>query len=1398
MDMIQGFIQPQKTHSVEDAIPTFCDRVESSTLISDRRSAVLSLKSFSREYRETVIASGLKPLISALKKDHEDEDSVKAILETLLILFIRGEGSNDLTRQWISQHSRLKNGKYPSPLVMKQELEQFDQFSLWIADALTQTNELVHLFIRLLENDNFHIRLYTIQLLEAIITTRPQRGREALISLPIGISTLVSMLDDIHDPIRDEAILLLTAVSSDNSHIQKLVAFENIFQRLFMIVENEGGLRGSIVVGDCLTLISTILKYNTSNQCLFFESSNLPYLARVLNEPISGDEEFYWNSQRLVNIGISLEIVRLTVEPGNSTTKKHQIALSEAGILMVILRLALYHGTPNDIRPLSLLTAADLIRDNPTVQKQLGDIDVPYWDICLPNATIAADGAVIPILDLLMSWVFYSNSVLAFEIRVASLELLKAYFSKNLELRRTVLQAQIENLKDDSTENRNLKPNFISILIEYDPHMSLNPYKLFFATDLLLSMAKTDEDSVELAEMLRNLICGDSATDAEGLSFIQTIFELLLTSITSKDIRIPLSYLGFLVVYMFEDLKAVEDFLSSKANINSLLNYASHSSDEVITVKCMIIMLLGVAYEFSSSTAAVPRAQLYDMLVKTIGVDNYTSKIKQFKDNIIKDFGSSYFGPEFDDTGLPKIYYTTYFVHLFKENYFRIQSSLRRSPEEDPNGKISFKDFIELQEQLIAAKKQLKVSDDENSKIVQELKTKIEELEQELEKIKLEHIKSSEGLSISDVKCQELTKSLKASEQAVKDLTAKNLELEQLKDKNQKQIEGNKAALAKFRERVTNLEENIKVITDEKKKAEDGINKMNRELFTLTKEKDSIANELKKLQKQSETSLQNADKENKLLNKKISQLQSELNNLQKQIEVLISEKNKLNESNLGLSKQLEELKPRIASHEKLIPKLTDKLKSLATDYKEIDADRETLRKQLEDMQVNSNSEVSALKSEVNNFEKANSALQKANEELTGRVAELTESLNSTKKKLKNSDETLKAEKKSLLDNIIELKSQFSSAKKESEELKKSLATSSKEFERVSQKVKDLEKSRDEFASKLKSTQLDLESANSNGKNLENERDQYKSELGVVKDSNLNLEKKCENLESDLKSKIKELDNSNSIGNNISVDKDREHNHLIEQLNDLKDEKDSMKLKTSQLEKELKERTENAKKADLSRKIELATANNSITEYQKKLSELQDKHSALEKKYSEVGDANNTVGYSNDNSGGNKKNKRNSVKKENQSDEQLKILTKKVTALESENKSLNVLVDELKAVKEKLSEKDAQITKLNNELTEKGSRSEITIRDMDAKIQELTIKCESVEELKKSFEELQKQNKVVESERDELVLLVSELDEKNQHFRDKLEGFDYQFSSEEEEDEDNDGDDGGDENDDNDP
>ena len=78
----------------------------------------------------------------------------------------------------------------------------------------------------------------------------------------MGVSKLVDLLHDEREVIRNDvnetiafasandrislqALLLLQILTESNANIQKIVAFENGFERLFEILTSEGGCQGS-------------------------------------------------------------------------------------------------------------------------------------------------------------------------------------------------------------------------------------------------------------------------------------------------------------------------------------------------------------------------------------------------------------------------------------------------------------------------------------------------------------------------------------------------------------------------------------------------------------------------------------------------------------------------------------------------------------------------------------------------------------------------------------------------------------------------------------------------------------------------------------------------------------------------------------------------------------------------------------------------------------------------------------------------------------------------------------------------------------------------------------------------------------------------------------------------
>lgn len=1143
---------------------------------------MLGLKAFSRQYRESVIASGLKPLLNTLKRDYMDEDSVKAILETILILFIRGDGHDDLTRGWISQQSRLQNGKYPSPLVMKQEKEQVDQFSLWIADALTQSEDLIHLLVEFWEIDNFHIRLYTIQLLEATMATRPLKARSALISLPTSISTMVSLLDDMHEPIRDEAILLLMAVVNDSAHVQKLVAFENIFERLFSIIEEEGGLRGSLVVNDCLSLINNILKYNTSNQTLFLETGNLPKLAHLLSEPISQDEGFFWNGQRIININTALDIVSLTVEPGNTVTSQHQNVLFDSSVLMVVLRLAFFHNIPKRVRPIALLTAANMIRSNEYAQIEFSKIDVPYFDPSLPTNSTANGGPIklVPVISILINWMLYANSVHTFDTRVACSRLLKAYLMDSFDIQKDFLSHQEQLYNQHSTTNSHdaeendtsekadeeesaneetisgatdgnlLKANLFEVLLNYDTELNLNPFKLFFTTDIFMFLFQQDhKSSEELREITRNVTTGNNLDDEEPLKAIQTISELLTTSLTAADIRIPISYLTFLIYWLFGDFKATNDFLSDKSVIKSLLSFSYQIQDEDITIKCLVTMLLGVAYEFSSKESPFPRKEYFEFVTKSLGKDNYASRIKQFKkDSFFSEIDQnedSILTPELDETGLPKVYFSAYFIHLFNENMYRIRTALSHNPDEEPISKISFEEVEELQKQCAKLKSELGSLQTETKTTNEDLTEKLgtlskehEELVEKYQSLTSSHMSLKENVSSLEIELKSITESLN-------EMTKLRDALETKDKDNSFALQEYKSTIHKQEEAIRTLEKELETISSQKKKAEDGINKMGKDLFALSREKQAVEEKQRSLQKEKDKSNSDHQKETKSLKDEITKKIIEIKTLNENLVKTKTQHSALSEEKEQISKELVEYKSRFQSHDNLVAKLTEKLKSLANNYRDLQAKHESLMQSIEVTKSENDTQLSNLQDKFDSLSREKESFQTEKEHLTDDIKELKETISRLEHKNEETTSRYTSAKDDYESQINQLKEQLETATTTQDDNMDKISELSKNIRNLEMLLETCKSSKHDLQTKLEASEKTLAEMHENEERLKEEKAQLEKEVVNTKKELSTLRENFESLEKEHKDSVTQVGEYEKQ----ITDKAKEYNENISKLND---------------------------------------------------------------------------------------------------------------------------------------------------------------------------------------------------------------------------------------------------------
>lgn len=148
----------------------------------------------------------------------------------------------------------------------------------------------------------------------------------------------------------------MTALTPASPELQKLVAFENAFDRVFAIIDNEGSLtNGGVVVQDCLSLLANLLRLNASNQSFFRETGGVPkvaaILAQALKDETSPDTVNEWNaSQRDKNLWGFMSIIRLFLLGGSVNTQMNQSTFWQNGVVFQMLEIGFHATLPAPIR----------------------------------------------------------------------------------------------------------------------------------------------------------------------------------------------------------------------------------------------------------------------------------------------------------------------------------------------------------------------------------------------------------------------------------------------------------------------------------------------------------------------------------------------------------------------------------------------------------------------------------------------------------------------------------------------------------------------------------------------------------------------------------------------------------------------------------------------------------------------------------------------------------------------------------------------------------------------------------------------------------------------------------------------------------------------------------------
>lgn len=111
-------------------------------------------------------------------------------------------------------------------------------------EIFIKRKENVQLVVDLLSEFDFKIRWPTIKLLYCLLRNKLRDCQDCILTHPMGISKMMDLLIDPREVIRNDALLLLIYLTKNNTNIQKIVAFENAFDRILDIISSEGCSEG--------------------------------------------------------------------------------------------------------------------------------------------------------------------------------------------------------------------------------------------------------------------------------------------------------------------------------------------------------------------------------------------------------------------------------------------------------------------------------------------------------------------------------------------------------------------------------------------------------------------------------------------------------------------------------------------------------------------------------------------------------------------------------------------------------------------------------------------------------------------------------------------------------------------------------------------------------------------------------------------------------------------------------------------------------------------------------------------------------------------------------------------------------------------------------------------------
>ncbi|KAL5079963.1 hypothetical protein RYX36_008384 [Vicia faba] len=669
---VVGLVFGNENSSNEDRyVERLLDRINNGKLPDDRRNAITELQAVVSENKAFQLAfgamgmcilfsrtncfsfvfslalwdvfrapfSGLPIMLGVLKEERHDVEMVRGALETL-----------------VSALTPINHAKVSGNEV---------QPDLMNTDLLSREEESIPLLLSLLEEDDFYVRYYTLQILTALLTNSRQRLQETILTIPRGITRLMDMLMD-REVIRNEALLLLTHLTREAEEIQKIIVFEGAYDKIFSIIREEGNSDGGVVVQvrhgysitvliqialiyllvsnslvtfqDCLELLNNLIRSNASNQVLLRETIGLDPLILILKLRASS---YSFTQQKTINLLSALETIKLLLkggsdaDPGKDANKqKNKTALVQKKVLDILLIL----GVESQWVPVAVRCAA---------LKCIGDLivgDSKNLDL-LASKVLGEEPQVEPALNSILRIILRSSSMQEF---IAADYVFKNFCEKNADGQAMLASTLIPQpySVNHSFHEEDVNMSFGSMLL-HGLTLGENNGDLETCSRAASVLSHILKDNLPCKERVLRIEIEapmQSLGAPEPLMHRMVKYLALASSMKSKDGKsnntsgnsyVQAVILKLLVTWLADCHNAVHCFLDARPHLTYLLELVSNSS-ETVCIRGFAAVVLGECVIYNNSPDSGKDAfAIVDLISQKIGLSLYFLKFEEMHKSFV-------------------------------------------------------------------------------------------------------------------------------------------------------------------------------------------------------------------------------------------------------------------------------------------------------------------------------------------------------------------------------------------------------------------------------------------------------------------------------------------------------------------------------------------------------------------------------------------------------------------------------------------------------------------------------------------------------------------------------------------------------------------------------------------